>query len=654
MRSRVTGYCAGSALGWLVIVGTLWAGGSGPPGSEEPDPKPRLVLPDESAYSASPQDGRGRVVVAPTTVAVRSPVTLDFVFTVDERGIAEGGGIICHVSSFWGWTPPQTLSPDHPGYVTARCSDPQVRLETSADRGSGVVVIHARDRALSGGQTVTLVYGDTSNGAHPGACGISDRYAERAERFYFKVDGDGDGWFVGLKEQPRFRVAAERATQVMVFGPSWARVGQPFELTVAVLDPAYNLVESFTGDVRLTAVAGALECPQVVTFAEAHRGAQRVKVTAPAPGVVRVAAADPKEHLVPGVTNPTLVSGDAAPKYTLYWADLQSHSNVSDGSGSPEDQYRYARDVARLDAFALTDHDHWGYRPLDEDPATWKRLLEVCKTRNEPGQFVTIPGYEWTNWTYGHRHVLFEREEEAVLFSWPRPESDHPEELWALLAGRACLTVSHHTGGGPIPTCWKYWDARFEPVVEMASVHGVSERMGHPRSIYSPVESGMVQSALARGYRLGLIGGGDTHDGHPGLGTPGMRAGVAGIYAKALTREAIFEALRARRVFATTGCRPVLRFHLGDVAMGGVVKLTSPDADRTFSLAVLGDAPIATVAIIKNNEEIASLAADGPTVTWSWTDPEPARDGDYYYARIRQRDNEWVWSSPIFVELAGE
>ena len=32
------------------------------------------------------------------------------------------------------------------------------------------------------------------------------------------------------------------------------------------------------------------------------------------------------------------------------------------------------------------------------------------------------------------------------------------------------------------------------------------------------------------------------------------------------------------------------------------------------------------------------------------TDNEQARDTDYYYVRVRQRDGQWGWSSPIWVE----
>lgn len=635
---------------WLLSTPTLAVE---PPAGDEPDPEPRVVLPDESGYAPSPQDGRGTVTVSPEVVAVRAPVTMTFVYTAAEQGIAPGGGVLCYVSAFWGWTPPQDRRPDAPGYVTVRCSDPDVRLEIRTDPSQQTVAALVQEKPLRGGQTLTFVYGDTSDGRHAGARGLSDRYAERNERFFFRVDGDGDGWFAPLEVQPRFRVEARHAARLVAFGPSRVGVGCPFELTVAALDATDNLVESYTGSIRLVAEGAAASFAEEIQLAAGDRGATRVVVTPTGPGVLRVLAGDPADLLRPAVSNPILVVKDEQAEYTLYWADLQGHCNVCDGTGSPEDYYRYARDVARLDAVALTDHDHWSYRPLDEDPAMWRRLCELSKSLNEPGRFVTFPAYEWTNWTFGHQHVIFLRESQAAVFGWSQKESDHPQKLWKLLSGRDCLTIPHHTGGGPMPTCWKYYNPEFQPVVEMVSVHGVSEYVGHPRCVAGPVEFGMVQSALARGYRLGLIGSGDTHDGHPGIGSPSGRPGLAGIYATSLTRAAIFEALRARRVYATSGCRAILRFHLGRSPMGSVVRLAQPDAARKFSLTVLGDAPIASVAIVKNNREVGTCAGEGLLTTWQWSDPAPARHGDYYYARIAQSDGEWIWSSPIFIELGG-
>jgi hypothetical protein len=623
--------------------------------ADEPDPKPRVVLPDESKFTASASDGKGAVTVAPDTVPVSSPVTMTFVYTAAGEGIAVGGGVVCNVSNFWGWTPPQTRIPQAPGFVTAICSDPAVTLETDANPRDNTIVVRVAGRPLAAGQTITLVYGDTSGGQFETARGTSDRYAERGERFFFKVDGDGDGYFTPIAPQATFRVEATQAVRLATFGPSHATVGEPFEITVAALDPTYNLVERFAGEVKLEALWADAECHPSVTLTEADRGAVRVKVTPREAGPLRIGVEDAAGKLSAALTNPIVVTAAGADSlYTPYWGDLQGHCNVCDGSASPEEFYRYARDVTRLDVVALTDHDHWGYAPLDEDPATWEKLLELSRANNEPGRFVAFPAYEWTNWTYGHKHVIYLREEDAKVFPWHRPASDHPQELWKLLGGRDCLTFSHHPGGGPIPTFWKYHDASFEPVVEMASVHGVSEAMGHPRCIYSPEPSGMAQAALARGYRLGMIGSGDTHDGHPGLGSPGARAGLAGIYAKELTREGIFEALRARRVYATTGCRAVLRFHMGATPMGGVAKLSSPDERRAFSVMVLGDAAITAITVVKNNEPAAVHEAGGFLASFDWTDPAPAKDGDYYYARVTQADGEWIWSSPIFIELTSD
>ena len=40
----------------------------------------------------------------------------------------------------------------------------------------------------------------------------------------------------------------------------------------------------------------------------------------------------------------------------------------------------------------------------------------------------------------------------------------------------------------------------------------------------------------------------------------------------------------------------------------------------------------------------------GFTIEQIMTDNEPERDTDYYYVRVRQRDGQWAWSSPIWVE----
>ena len=61
------------------------------------------------------------------------------------------------------------------------------------------------------------------------------------------------------------------------------------------------------------------------------------------------------------------------------------------------------------------------------------------------------------------------------------------------------------------------------------------------------VDGNFVRDALDGGDRLGFLGSGDTHDGHPGCPDPATkrRCGLVGIFAEERTREGVLAALRA-------------------------------------------------------------------------------------------------------------
>ena len=129
-------------------------------------------------------------------------------------------------------------------------------------------------------------------------------------------------------------------------------------------------------------------------------------------------------------SNPIVVSA-AIPR--VLWADLHGHSNFSDGTGTPEDYFLYARDVAALDVAALTDHDHWGMLPLESHPEMWQEIRRETQRFHQPGRFVTLLGYEWTSWIHGHRHVLYFGDE-GEIFDSVDPSYESPLQLWQALA----------------------------------------------------------------------------------------------------------------------------------------------------------------------------------------------------------------------------
>ena len=82
-------------------------------------------------------------------------------------------------------------------------------------------------------------------------------------------------------------------------------------------------------------------------------------------------------------------------------------------------------------------------------------------------------------------------------------------------------------------------------------MHGSSEACGHAGPhLPSGPRATSSRDALARGYRLGFIGSGDRHDGHPGLvQLAGPHGGLAALIGAEPTRESILrDAPRAARL----------------------------------------------------------------------------------------------------------
>jgi hypothetical protein len=487
---------------------------------------------------------------------------------------------------------------------------------------------------------VRLVYGAGA------ALAEVDRFAERGSRFWIGVDGDGDGRRALLADSPAVDVSAGPPAIVVAHLPSTAEPGATVPLTLAVLDASGSAGVELAATLRLSTENEGLELPREVAFRSEDRGLRRVEVRVAATDVVRIRVEGPGG--LRATTNPLAVSPDAQ---RILWADLHGHSNESDGTGTPEDYFRYARDVAALDVCALTDHDHWGLVPLSKSPQRWDAIRAQVADFHEPGRFVALLGFEWTHWVSGHRHVLYfgADPDAGELLSSLDPRYDTPAELWAALRGREALTIAHHPAGGPVALDWSIApDPELEPVVEVVSVHGSSEAPDAPIPIYSAVAGRWARDALDAGYRLGFAGSGDSHDGHPGLvHLASPSGGVAAILAGEATRAAVLEALRQRRVYATNGPRIVLRTALDGARMGSTV----PAGKRhRLQIVIAATAPLERVEVISSGGRIDSQRAAG---RWFWTlerDLGPTRPGDYAYVRVVQEDGGAAWSSPFFFE----
>jgi hypothetical protein len=639
----------------LLIVPVLASGcgdaGPGPSGLEPPSrPGPRHarwevvdMLRESLRLEFDPSDGGGRAwleSVEPETPQASTTARFTLVYEVGPLGVADGGGIYLQVSPFWDWSTPQTLEPEAPGYTLVTTEAEDVELD-SATLDHQLLGIRVGGRALTEGERVRIVYGAGLLGA------VVDTFAEKRARLWIAVDGNGDDVRKVLADSPAVEIRAGPPARLQVTLPSVARPGETVLLHLAVLDHAGNRGVPVTGEVRLEGAAPVLELPESVALEASDGGVKVVTGRVLAPGVVRLLARGPEE--LEALSNPLLASADSP---RILWADLHGHTSLSDGTGTPEDYFLYARDVAGLDVVALTDHDHWGILPVDQHPSLWEEIQRETRRFHEPGRFVTLPGYEWTSWIYGHRHVLWFRGD-ATLYSSLDPATESPQQLWSALEGQAALTFAHHSAGGPIPTDWDIApDPRFEPVTEIASVHGSSEALDSPHPIYDPIRGNFVRDALDRGHRLGFIGSGDGHDGHPGLAQLASPiSGLAAILSEENTRDAVLGALRERRCYATNGPRILLRAAVGPHRMGSSIPRPQEGSlTEELFVHVVGTAPLERVDLIRSGAVVESLEIRDALEARFRSTLRELRSGEYVYVRAVQEDGGAAWSSPVFVE----
>ncbi|MDP6777680.1 MAG: DUF3604 domain-containing protein, partial [Candidatus Latescibacteria bacterium] len=287
-------------------------------------------------------------------------------------------------------------------------------------------------------------------------------------------------------------------------------------------------------------------------------------------------------------SNPVRTTEHPGP-HRLYWGDF--HGGQIPMAEKITDFFRYARDVAAID-FA-------GYQRNDHAVSTrdWELQQEAERGFNEPGRFVPIPGFEWSAGTAegGHHNVYFRRQGQPIRRSshsgLPPEESDTDTDLPHILDVYACyrntdVVITPHVGGEHADLT--HHDPSLEPALEVVSTHGSFEWF--------------LREALACGYRLGFLGGSDSHTGRPGTDHPGHQArryaksGLTAILAEALTVPALLEALVARRCYATTGARMLVEASADGRTVGEEYSTgTAPE----ITVSVVGTAPLESLTLYR-------------------------------------------------------
>jgi hypothetical protein len=320
--------------------------------------------------------------------------------------------------------------------------------------------------------------------------------------------------------------------------------------------------------------------------------------------------------------------------YQLYWGDLHSHCSISYGHGSAEQSLLRARQ--QLDFCSITGHAFWPDMPADRAryariidyhkagfatlAKNWDRLLTLEADATAEGTFIAFPSYEWHSLAYGDHNVYAAGPE--------LPLSDAPDLLGlrSVCRNAKAIAIPHHIGyaAGYRGIHWDAYQEELSPFVEVYSLHGcsVDDRSPYPMlHDMGPRDAGSTAEAgWQRGFRFGIVGGTDHHGAYPGSHGDGRM----GVFAEDLTRESLWEAFKARRVFAATGDRIDARLFVEDAWIGETIQKAGP---RHLKIQVAAADSIDKVELLKNGRVIGRFFPNpqpqlqGPSrlsITWGW------------------------------------
>ncbi len=328
----------------------------------------------------------------------------------------------------------------------------------------------------------------------------------------------------------------------------------------------------------------------------------------------------------------------------VYWGDLHTHSGLSfDSECSIEQLYQFAKNESDLDFIVVSDHDSYS------SVSDWEESKLRANTSNEPGNFISFVGYEWTAYggeTGGHRVVIYP-DDEGRRFNFQSSFSDKIEKITSLVLAEGGIMIVAHPDGNNFHANLDLVRNDVQIGIEFVGLNSNRfEYFGNPNPHPLQIKGNSVRDALLKGHTFGAIGSSDSHDCRPGQG------GVTAVISDSLTRKNLFEAIKNRRVYATTGAKIMLNFSTEELNMGNAefystdqLPLTPPE----FKIMVKGSDELSRIQIIKNSEIIYETTGNGSdSLSIFYEDINWIEKDTYYYLKVIQKDGELAWSSPIF------
>lgn len=401
--------------------------------------------------------------------------------------------------------------------------------------------------------------------------------------------------------------------------------------------------------------------------------------TQPAPSTQAMSAGS---QLGGGITIQTAAPALNSLPYTVYFANLHSQTNHSDGgspvtscSGAtaplstpygPSDAFLYAKNRG-LDILMASEHNHMydgsSGTNTAASPATAKALYQAGLTAAADfsaanPNFLAVYGMEWGVINNGGHMNIFNSNE---LLGWEYNGSgqlladtftDKPDYagLYTLLRQRGAIAQFNHpssSGQFLVNGVALGYTADGDQAMAMCEVLNTSAFSTNTtetetgRSTYE----GACKKALEAGFHVAFTTNQDNHCANWGASYTN-RTGILIPNGTPLSQASFIAALKARRVFATMDKNSQVVLTGNGRIMGERFTNSGP-LNLVANFASTAGKTVSTVSIVEGVPGRNGTATElTNTASTTFT---PSVGEHYYYAKLTQSDGNILWSAPIWV-----
>ena len=355
--------------------------------------------------------------------------------------------------------------------------------------------------------------------------------------------------------------------------------------------------------------------------------------------------------------------------FQRYFGQLHSHTQYSDGAGSLESALAYVKalpDNANVDFVAFTDHSNYFDKSGAANPEgalydmtkateysqqTWKSYKDAVAAFNadNAGSMVAIAGFEMT-WSGGPGHIntfntpgIVSRNNTTLNNKTKDAGLQAYYKLLSQTEGVDSISQFNHPGttfGNFID--FGYWDAVVDTRMYMVEVGNGEGQIG-AGGYYPSYEQYIM--ALDKGWHVAPTNNQDNHKGKWGNANDARDV----ILTDDFTEDGIYEALRARRMYATEDKNLELDYTVNGNMMGSIIdvpeklnfEISFNDPDRTDS--------IAKVELVVNSGKVAYTWDSAADLTKGSVSVELAPEYTYYFVRVTEGDGDLAVTAPVWV-----